>query len=138
MRSVFADTAYYIAVLLPGDALHEVALAQESALADAEIVTSDAVLTELLAHASGLGPATRAAAAHLVREVLGTDQILVTRQDPKLFDVALGLYESRLDKAYSLVDCMSMVICREQKITEVLTFDRHFIQEGFKALLRHG
>jgi uncharacterized protein len=36
-----------------------------------------------------------------------------------------------LDKAYSLVDCMSMSLMRERGITHILTNDHHFRQEGF-------
>jgi uncharacterized protein len=45
------------------------------------------------------------------------------------------LYNSRLDKGYSLTDCVSMNIMREQNITQILTNDVHFEQEGFSVLL---
>jgi predicted nucleic acid-binding protein len=54
-----------------------------------------------------------------------------TRAD---FDAALILYEARLDKDYSLVDCRSMVAMRTLGIAEVLTNDHHFNQEGFTIL----
>jgi len=47
----------------------------------------------------------------------------------------LELYESRLDKGYSLTDCISMNICRESNINEILPHDHHFEQEGFRVLL---
>jgi predicted nucleic acid-binding protein len=37
-----------------------------------------------------------------------------------------------------MVDCISMVVCRDQDITDVLTTDRDFEREGFVALLRDG
>ena len=37
---------------------------------------------------------------------------------------------------YSLVDCISMQTMRQQGLTEALTNDRHFEQEGFRALFR--
>ncbi|TRV46210.1 MAG: hypothetical protein EWV53_08380, partial [Microcystis panniformis Mp_MB_F_20051200_S9] len=40
------------------------------------------------------------------------------------------------DKGYSLTDCASMQIMRQLEIYEILTFDKHFQQEGFSALLR--
>ena len=46
-----------------------------------------------------------------------------------------GVNAARPDKDYSRTDCMSMVICREEGITVVLTHDRHFEQEGFVRLL---
>ncbi len=49
---------------------------------------------------------------------------------------ALELYESRLDKGYSLTDCISMNVCHKLGITQVLTHDHHFEQEGFSILLQ--
>ncbi len=45
------------------------------------------------------------------------------------------LYNARLDKGYSLTDCVSMNVMREQNISEILTNDDHFEQEGFQILL---
>jgi predicted nucleic acid-binding protein len=49
--------------------------------------------------------------------------------------IGLKLYESRLDKGYSLTDCISMSVMRDRNLTEMLTHDRHFAQEGFIILL---
>ncbi len=45
--------------------------------------------------------------------------------------MALNLYQQRPDKGYSLTDCLSMVVMRQMKITQVLSHDKHFVQEGF-------
>jgi len=47
----------------------------------------------------------------------------------------LELYGQRLDKSYSLTDCISMVIIKQMGIEQILTRDHHFIQEGFTILL---
>ena len=44
-------------------------------------------------------------------------------------------YERRPDKGYSLTDCISMVTMRRMRITEVLTNDHHFEQEGYVVLI---
>lgn len=44
---------------------------------------------------------------------------------------ALALYEARPDKDYSLTDCISMQVMRREGLTDVLTNDHHFTQEGF-------
>jgi predicted nucleic acid-binding protein len=49
---------------------------------------------------------------------------------------ALTFYESRPDKEYSLTDCISMQTMRREGITEVLTNDHHFTQEGFHILFQ--
>lgn len=46
----------------------------------------------------------------------------------------LELYGQRLDKGYSLTDCISMVIMKQMGIEQILTRDHHFIQEGFTIL----
>jgi predicted nucleic acid-binding protein len=37
---------------------------------------------------------------------------------------------------YSLADCLTMVICRERGITDILSTDRDFEAEGFTILLK--
>lgn len=48
---------------------------------------------------------------------------------------AIALLEARPDKAYSLCDAISFVVMRDRNITEALTLDHHFEQEGFQRLL---
>ena len=47
----------------------------------------------------------------------------------------LDVYASRTDKAYSLVDCISMNTMRQMGLAEVLTNDHYFTQEGFTILV---
>lgn len=49
---------------------------------------------------------------------------------------ALKLLKERADKTYSLCDAVSFIIMRERSISESLTTDKHFEQEGFLRLLR--
>lgn len=55
-------------------------------------------------------------------------------QSHQSFLGGLNLYEQRVDKGYSLTDCVSMNTMRKLGIREVLTHDRHFAQEGFVVL----
>jgi len=48
----------------------------------------------------------------------------------------MELYWQRPDKGYSLTDCISTQSMRQRGITAALTNDRHFEQEGFRALVR--
>ncbi len=52
------------------------------------------------------------------------------------FISGLQLYRARSDKGYSMTDCISMQTMRREGLTEVLTNDRHFEQEGFRTLFR--
>ena len=48
------------------------------------------------------------------------------------------LYQARPDKGYSLTDCISMEVMRREGLSEVLTNDEHFTQEGFTCLLERS
>jgi predicted nucleic acid-binding protein len=52
------------------------------------------------------------------------------------FNDALGFYERRADKAWSLTDCISFQVMTQRGIVDALTADHHFEQAGFHALLR--
>ena len=55
--------------------------------------------------------------------------------DENLHRKAFTLLQNRLDKTYSLCDAASFILMRERGLTEVLTTDKHFEQEGFIKLL---
>jgi len=82
------------------------------------------------------GPRFRGIAAANVQEMRDNRRVRIVAQTPASFTSGLALYQSRLDKGYSLTDCISMQTMRKEGLTEVLTNDRHFEQEGFRALFR--
>jgi predicted nucleic acid-binding protein len=135
MPRVFADAAHYIAILIPSDSLHHRALAVANGPGDIEIITTDAVLVEVLAFVAELGRHVRERGVALIDRVMSDDRIAVIPQTHELFLRALDLYRQRLDKGYSLMDCMSMVPCADRDITDVLSRDHHFEQEGLTILL---
>lgn len=138
MRTVFADTVYWIALARPDDQWHEAAREAGRQLGQATIVTTDEVLTEFLAALSRGGPSIRQAAARLVRRLLSRPDVQVMRQSRRSFENALTRYEARVDKSYSLQDCVSMNVMEAESIAEVLTNDRHFEQEGFTVLMKRS
>lgn len=134
MRKVFADAFYWIAMANPGDAWHQEARRVTTSLQGIPIVTTEEVLAEFLAWFAAQGVAARQQAVHLARSLMTRPQIQVLHQSHDTFLHALDLYEHRLDKEYSLVDCASMLAMRTRGIAEVLTHDHHFTQEGFQIL----
>jgi uncharacterized protein len=67
--------------------------------------------------------------------ILDADEIKVVLQSHESFQGGLALYERRPDKKYSLTDCITMNVMRREGITQILTSDRHFAQEGFHRLM---
>jgi uncharacterized protein len=78
----------------------------------------------------------RADAAKIVRTILTANTVRVVPQSHQGFLDGLAFYEARPDKGYSLTDCVSMQTMRREGLTDVLTNDRHFEQEGFQAVFR--
>ncbi len=64
--------------------------------------------------------------------------IRIIPQSRASFLDGLSLYHARPDKGYSLTDCISMQAMRRGGLTDALTNDRHFEQEGFRAVFRAG
>lgn len=136
MKSVFADTAYWIAFLNEDDDLYEIAINITETLFPAKIVTSEMILSELLNHVSKKNAYFRQAATTLIREMYDDQNIVIIPQTSKLFAEAFQLYEERPDKAWSHADCSSFCLMEKMQIREALTHDKHFEQAGFIALLR--
>jgi predicted nucleic acid-binding protein len=135
MKTVFADTAYWIALANPRDGLWEQVESLNRSMQSLEIVTTDEVLAEFVTYFRDWGPFWRAKVARLVRSTLEGEGVQVIEQTRESFLSGLGLYEARLDKEYSLTDCISMETMRDRGLADVLTADRHFTQEGFTKLL---
>jgi uncharacterized protein len=75
-------------------------------------------------------------AALNVQDILRDSTVRVVPQSRESFLAGLELYRARPDKGYSLTDCVSMHTMRLHGITDALTNDRHFEQEGFRAVFR--
>ena len=136
MRIVFADASYWIALLNPRDELHGRARHVSDALGRVRTVTSETVLTEVLNGLAKGGAALREKAVQLVRELQGDPETEVVPQSAAEFEDALLYYEARKDKPWGLTDCSSFQIMKEREIGEALASDHHFVQAGFRALLR--
>jgi uncharacterized protein len=136
MTAVFADTFYWTALTSIGDEANERAMDFSRSLKPTTIVTTDEVLTEYLTFFSGAKPSVRVRAAENAVLLIESLFVAVVPQSRGSFLEGLVLYRARPDKGYSLTDCISMQTMRREGLTDVLTNDRHFEQEGFRALFR--
>jgi len=136
VKRLFADTVYWIALTNSFDQYHAKAVEASSALGSCRLFTTEAVLTEFLNALADKGPRIRAAAVEMVEAIMTNSHVTVIPQSHRTFNRNLAFYKARPDKGYSLTDCGSMLLMRERHLSEALTTDRHFEQEGFVALLR--
>ncbi len=133
MKTVFADTSYYIALLNPQDEYAEAACGYTRAFGGHQVSTAW-VLTEVANSLSDVR--NRQLAVDLIADLRADRRVEILPPSPELFEQGLVLYAQRPDKDWSLTDCISFVVMQERGLTEALTGDRHFEQAGFVALLK--
>ena len=136
MKNVFADTLYWVASITPGDPWYVPTLRTVAALGPVHLVTTKEVLVEFLSAYANRGEYLRHEALKTVCTIMGNIHVTVRPQTHESFMTGLDFYTNRADKAYSLVDCISMHTMRQMDLTEVLTNDHHFTQEGFTILIK--
>jgi len=134
MKRVFADTSYWVAYLWLEDQWREAALKASEKIGDVELITTKSILIEVLNYFSEFRFDIKEKNAVAVEEILQDDETFVPPHRHEDFLKALKLYKDRLDKGFSLTDCISMNAMREFGIAEILTNNTHFQQEGFTKL----
>ena len=100
------------------------------------VATTAWVVQEL---ADGLSsPKSRGAFLSFLDTLEADENTTLVELDPALWRRGLALYRTRLDKAWSLTDCISFIVMTDRGLTDALTGDHHFEQAGFRVLLRQG
>lgn len=132
-RRLFLDTSFVIALLTPADQLHIPARQMwKTVRSTPEIFVTEAVLIEV---GNWFRSTYRRLAVELIDSCYVTDNITVITVNAHLMRRANRFYGQRLDKEWSLTDCISFVVMQDQGIVEALTADHHFRQAGFRALM---
>lgn len=133
---IFLDTAYAIALSSSRDRHHQKALllAEQLEIEGTKLITTRAILLEI-GNALPKLP-YRDAAIELLISLEEDENIEIIPLTEELYRKAFELYQQRIDKEWSLTDCISFIVMGEKNLQEALTTDKHFQQAGFKALLR--
>ena len=97
------------------------------------LVTTDAVLLEI---GNALSRNFKREAVEVIDNFVNSREVEIVRLTPQSFEEAYQLYRSYSDKEWGLVDCLSFIVMRRMNITSALTFEPHFVQAGFTALMR--
>jgi uncharacterized protein len=130
---MFLDTSGLHCLHNSRDALHENAVL--AMRRTDRFFTHNYVLAELVALANARSLPRRPTLDYL-RDLLGDPSIEVLWVDESIHLAGLDLLYRRADKSYSLCDAVSFLQMQNRGITEALTTDRHFEQEGFVRLLK--
>ena len=133
MTRAFADTFYFLALLDTREERH-LAAVEASRNPELRFVTTEWVLAEF--GDAYCHPEDRADFVALYRSLVNHPRVKIVAADTRLFQRGVDFFERRQDKNWSLTDCLSFVVMRDEGITQALTGDKHFEQAGFTALLK--
>ena len=133
MRTVFADSYYYLALVNERDAGYEGAV-DYSLTYVGRSVTTEWILMEVADALSD--PWQRPIFLELLTRLRNEPGLLIIQASHELFDRGVALFSQRSDKSWSLTDCISFVVMKEHGLTEALTADHHFEQAGFVPILK--
>ena len=133
---VFLDTAALLALANKRDNLHKQAKNIRDRITKERrtILTTEWILTEFL-NAMQRPPA-RTLAIHMVEQLRQSKRVQILPVSSEDWQRGYQLYRDRLDKAWSLVDCISIQLCRQKSVYEVFTSDRNFAQAGYQVLMQ--
>jgi predicted nucleic acid-binding protein len=128
----FADTSFWVALVDRRDAYHAKAL-EWSLKISGSILTTEAMLIETANTFSK--PNWRDKVIALINHIMARADIEVVPSSSPTWGRGWKLFGDRLDKSWSLTDCISFDVMQERGLTEALAADSHFRQAGFSALL---
>ena len=134
---LFLDSAYPIALLSPTDQHRRDAerWSRELQIKPVPLITTRAVLLEI---GNALAkPPFRRLAVGLLANLEADENTEIIPVDEALFFRGFELFRNRMDKGWSLTDCIFFIVMNDRRLTQALTSDQHFEQAGFAALLRH-
>lgn len=132
MNALFADTAYFIALLKPADQYHACAV-ELARNPTGPLITTSWVLVETGDAFSQ--PKNRMKFLRLVELLQSTSDIEVIPPSNIQVQEGTRLFGSRNDKSWSLTDCISFAVMGERQLSDALTPDHHFSQAGFRPLM---
>jgi len=132
----FADTSVLYAAVDARDAYHPDAasLLRRLALAGRMIVTSDYVVAETLNLA--VARRGRIVADRLLQLLDTSSGLRIEWIGAEHFEAARAFFRTHADHDYSFTDCTSFVLMDRLRIRDALTSDHHFVEAGFRMLLK--
>lgn len=137
MNNMFVDTSGWAELIDAGLPHHAkcVKLYHQLCREQRKLITSNYVMTELVALLASPLRFPRRQIITVVQNLKQAPHLEIIHIDKLLDSQSWQLFSQREDKHWSLVDCSSFVIMRQQGLWEALTTDPHFEQAGFTRLL---
>ena len=134
MIPLFLDTGYVIALETADDQNHQAASKHWQSLSKSlpQLITTSYVFDEIATFFNSRKQ--HAKAVEVGNRLLRSPTVQFVHVDEALFYNAWKFFVQRDDKTYSLTDCISFLVMKKLGSETALTFDRHFVQEGFGSV----
>lgn len=131
---VLIDTWALLALINRDDQWHEPALelSRELHARSRPLLTTEWILAEFLGGASR--PPLRPLAIQGVQQLRTSPRVEVVPASSNDWEEGFQLYQARQDKSWSLIDCISILLCQRRGVLDIFTGDRHFEQAGLRVL----
>lgn len=136
MKPIFVDTSALIAIGNIRDSFHSQAVRVRNELRQfgRNFVTTNAILLEFGNTFSQVN--LRPTAVKMIEAVRSSSKWKCVSTDETLIERGFQKFKQINDKEWGLVDCISMIVSKDNEITEIFTTDHHFEQAGFNILLK--
>ena len=134
MKSLLVDAGYFIALEAADDQNHKAASQHWRKLRKSlpPLATTSYIFDEVVTFFNNRGRHEKA--VEIGNSLMQSQLIELIHVNESLFDDAWEYFQKHQDKTYSLTDCLSFVVMKQQGIRTALTFDKHFRQAGFETL----
>jgi predicted nucleic acid-binding protein len=128
--TVFADTSYFVAAIVPCDQWYgEASSANRRGL---RLVTSSLVINETVSLLQRRGQLS--VALEFLQQTRAAQDITIVYVDAPLPSEAWDLFQRYAGSGANAPDCASFAIMRRFSIKMAFTFDEHFRRAGFDIL----
>jgi len=138
MNSLFIDTSGWASLFISTQPYYHQAEQhfRLSLKQQKKLYTTNYILAELVALLNSPLRVSRSRLFEIIDAIKMVDYVEILYIDKATDNLAWQLCKSRLDKAWSLVDCTYFIVMQQLEILETLTTDHHFEQAGFIRLLK--
>ena len=136
LKKVFVDSVAWIALINKSDNFHEQSNEVKRQLENdkCNLITTEFILLEVANELSS--PSIRDKVVRYINGLKHLSNLTIIKANNELFQLGWLLYSKRLDKEWSLTDCISFVIMQRDGMTQAFTNDHHFEQAGFIKLIK--
>lgn len=138
MKKVFIDTAGWLALGNKSDEHHHKAITAYQNITNQGYmkITTDTILIEVCNALRK--PNLKNLAVTLIKNIQDAENrgyLTVIHSSRPIINKGIDLFLKRKDKEWSLIDCISFIVMKDERIKEALTTDHHFEQAGYSILL---